>query len=89
MTAEAVQVPGYVAGKWNVDTVHSHVGFTVRHMMVSKVRGQFKIFDADVTTGCSRASPRESTCGRSTRATSSATTTSARSTSSKSRRTRR
>ena len=33
MTAEAVQVPGYVAGKWNVDTVHSHVGFTVRHMM--------------------------------------------------------
>ena len=50
MTAEAVQVPGYVAGKWNVDTVHSHVGFTVRHMMVSKVRGQFKIFDADVTT---------------------------------------
>lgn len=50
MTAEAVQVPGYVAGKWNVDTVHSHVGFTVRHMMVSKVRGHFNIFDADVTT---------------------------------------
>lgn len=50
MTTEAVQIPGYVAGKWTVDTVHSHVGFTVRHMMVSKVRGQFKIFDADVTT---------------------------------------
>jgi polyisoprenoid-binding protein YceI len=50
MTAEVVQVPGYVAGKWTVDTVHSHVGFTVRHMMVSKVRGQFKIFDAEVET---------------------------------------
>jgi polyisoprenoid-binding protein YceI len=50
MTAETVQVPGYVAGKWTVDTVHSHVGFIVRHMMVSKVRGQFKIFEADVVT---------------------------------------
>jgi polyisoprenoid-binding protein YceI len=50
MTTEAVQIPGYVAGKWTVDTVHSHVGFSVKHMMVSKVRGHFKIFDADVTT---------------------------------------
>jgi len=50
MTAEVVQVPGYVAGKWTVDTVHSHVGFTVKHMMVSKVRGHFNIFDADVVT---------------------------------------
>jgi polyisoprenoid-binding protein YceI len=50
MTAEVIQVPGYVAGKWTVDTVHSHVGFTVRHMMVSKVRGQFKIFDAEIVT---------------------------------------
>lgn len=50
MTTEAVQIPGYVAGRWTVDTAHSHVGFSVKHMMVSKVRGQFKIFDADVTT---------------------------------------
>jgi polyisoprenoid-binding protein YceI len=50
MTAEVVQVPGYVAGKWTVDAVHSHVGFTVKHMMVSKVRGHFNIFDADVVT---------------------------------------
>jgi polyisoprenoid-binding protein YceI len=50
MTMPAVQVPGYVAGKWAVDPVHSHVGFTVKHMMVSKVRGHFKIFDADVVT---------------------------------------
>ena len=50
MTAPAVQVPGYVAGKWAIDPVHSHVGFTVKHMMVSKVRGHFKIFDADIVT---------------------------------------
>jgi polyisoprenoid-binding protein YceI len=50
MTTPAVQVPGYVAGKWTVDPVHSHVGFTVKHMMVSKVRGNFKIFDAEIVT---------------------------------------
>jgi polyisoprenoid-binding protein YceI len=50
MTTPVVQVPGYVAGKWTVDPVHSQVGFTVKHMMVSKVRGHFKIFDADIVT---------------------------------------
>jgi len=29
-------------GIWNVDASHSEVGFTARHLMVSKVRGQFK-----------------------------------------------
>jgi polyisoprenoid-binding protein YceI len=37
------------AGTWNVDASHSEVGFTGRHLMVSKVRGQFKDFDAVVT----------------------------------------
>lgn len=27
--------------KWNVDVTHTNVGFVVRHMMVSKVRGNF------------------------------------------------
>jgi polyisoprenoid-binding protein YceI len=27
--------------RWNFDTVHSHVSFWVRHLMVSKVHGQF------------------------------------------------
>lgn len=26
---------------WNVDVAHSHVGFSVRHMMVTNVRGDF------------------------------------------------
>jgi polyisoprenoid-binding protein YceI len=50
MTAQTVEVPGYVAGKWAIDTVHSHVGFTVRHMMVSKVRGHFNIFEGEIVT---------------------------------------
>jgi polyisoprenoid-binding protein YceI len=31
---------------WNIDTVHSHVGFSVKHMMVATVRGQFKSYRA-------------------------------------------
>ena len=40
----AVQIPGYVAGTWDIDATHSTVGFSVRHMMVSKVRGYFREF---------------------------------------------
>jgi polyisoprenoid-binding protein YceI len=44
-------IPGYVAGKWTIDPVHSEVGFSVRHMMVSKVRGRFGDFSGDIVTG--------------------------------------
>lgn len=50
MSLTAADIPGYVAGTWSVDTVHSHVGFTIRHMMVSKVRGQFTAYTAEFTT---------------------------------------
>ena len=30
------------AQKWNFDTVHSTIGFSVRHLMISKVHGHFK-----------------------------------------------
>ena len=43
-------IPGYVAGTWSIDPVHSEVGFTVRHMMVSKVRGKFNNFRGEVVT---------------------------------------
>ena len=36
-------------GTWTVDAAHSEVGFVARHLMVSKVRGQFKDFSAVVT----------------------------------------
>ena len=47
----ATLIPGYVAGTWAIDPVHSEVGFTVRHMMVSKVRGKFTNFSGEITTG--------------------------------------
>ena len=34
--------------KWTVDQSHSAVGFEVKHMMVSKVKGQFNSYTADV-----------------------------------------
>ena len=37
-------------GTWTVDPSHSEVGFVARHLMVSKVRGQFKEFEATVTS---------------------------------------
>lgn len=35
---------------WNHDPAHSSVGFVVRHMMVSNVRGEFTQFSISVTT---------------------------------------
>src|SRR5436190_9648610 len=38
-------------GRWAVDTNHSSIGFTIRHLGVSKVRGRFARFEADVVVG--------------------------------------
>jgi polyisoprenoid-binding protein YceI len=51
MSETAVEIPGYVAGTWAIDPVHSEVSFVVRHMMVSKVRGRFDTFSGTITTG--------------------------------------
>lgn len=37
------------AGTWTIDPVHSSVGFSVRHLMVSKVRGNFETFSGAIT----------------------------------------
>ena len=50
-TTSLAQIPGYIAGAWSIDPVHSEVGFSVRHMMVSKVRGKFKTFTGELVTG--------------------------------------
>jgi len=34
--------------KWNVDTAHSEVGFKVKHMMISTVKGSFDEFTASI-----------------------------------------
>jgi len=46
----SVDIPGYVAGTWAIDPVHSEVSFLVRHMMVSKVRGRFDKFEGTFVT---------------------------------------
>jgi len=50
MTKLAIEIPGYIAGTWDLDPVHSHIGFAARHMMVSKVRGRFDTFEAQIVT---------------------------------------
>src|SRR5260370_41591671 len=46
----ATAIPGYGAGTWTIDPVHSEIGFSVRHMMVSKVRGKFSNFSGQIVT---------------------------------------
>jgi polyisoprenoid-binding protein YceI len=41
-------VPGLSTGTWTIDPAHSEVSFTVRHLMVSKVRGTFKTFEGTI-----------------------------------------
>jgi polyisoprenoid-binding protein YceI len=45
------EIPDYIPGTWTIDPVHSDVSFTVRHMMVSKVRGHFREFEGTLVTG--------------------------------------
>lgn len=33
---------------WQIDFAHSHIYFTARHMMISKVRGNFESFSGDI-----------------------------------------
>jgi polyisoprenoid-binding protein YceI len=48
---EATKIPGWVAGTWVIDPIHSAIGFTVRHLMVSKVRGRFEKYEGQIVTG--------------------------------------
>ena len=40
-------------GSWTLDKAHARVGFSVRHLGVSKVRGRFAELDADLVVGSS------------------------------------
>jgi polyisoprenoid-binding protein YceI len=35
-------------GTWSIDKVHSHVGFAVKHMVVSTFRGRFEEYDGQL-----------------------------------------
>ncbi len=51
MTTTTTSTIPLTAGRWTVDDAHTSVGFTVRHLGVSKVRGRFNTFSADVVVG--------------------------------------
>jgi polyisoprenoid-binding protein YceI len=44
---EVMPAPGTFA----LDPAHTHVGFCVRHMMISKVRGRFSAFNGSLSVG--------------------------------------
>lgn len=44
----ATGLSGLSTGTWNIDPVHSEVAFSVRHMMVGKVKGRFTGFAGEI-----------------------------------------
>jgi len=46
------------AGTWNVDPAHSGVGFVIRHLGLTNVRGRFDRFDGTLVVGQSLADTR-------------------------------
>lgn len=50
MTLTTDLSPDYRVGTWTLDPSHSEVGFSVRHLMISTVRGTFEKFDVTIVT---------------------------------------
>lgn len=48
MVASLLLAASAWAGDYVIDDSHSAVGFTVKHMMISKVKGQFATYDATI-----------------------------------------
>jgi polyisoprenoid-binding protein YceI len=44
-----MSTPQIPTGTWTIDPSHSEVSFTVRHLMVAKVRGTFEKFEGTLT----------------------------------------
>lgn len=48
MSTSTTTTPSLTTGTWDIDPSHSDVSFTVRHLVVTKVRGQFTRFDGRI-----------------------------------------
>lgn len=48
MTTDTVTRPDIDTGVWTLDKNHTKVGFTAKHLMVTKVRGHFDTYEATV-----------------------------------------
>src|ERR1700735_3803716 len=46
--------PPAPAPRWTLDPGHSAVGFSVRHLMITNVRGEFEKFRGDITYDAAR-----------------------------------
>ncbi len=47
-SAESSTATALTPGSWTLDTMHSQVAFTIRHLGISKVRGRFNKFETEV-----------------------------------------
>jgi polyisoprenoid-binding protein YceI len=47
--SDTLTIPELDAGAWVIDPAHSEIGFAVRHLMISKVKGTFKVFEGTIT----------------------------------------
>ena len=50
MTTSTSTHPDYIVGTWKLDPTHSDISFSVKHLMISKVRGTFETFDVTIVT---------------------------------------
>lgn len=48
MTTETATRPDIETGVWTIDKSHTTVGFVAKHLMVTKVRGEFDSYEATV-----------------------------------------
>jgi polyisoprenoid-binding protein YceI len=47
-TISSPQAEGALTGRWTLDPIHSALGFSVTHMMVTRFRGAFSDYDAEL-----------------------------------------
>jgi polyisoprenoid-binding protein YceI len=45
-----LEIPGYLTGTWDFDPPHTYIGFVVRHLVVTKVRGRFEHVEGHIVT---------------------------------------
>lgn len=48
MTIDTNASPQIETGTWVFDKAHTKIGFIAKHLMVSKVRGHFELFDGEI-----------------------------------------
>jgi polyisoprenoid-binding protein YceI len=50
MSAGLIEIPRYVTGTWTIDPAHSDVGFAIRHLKISNIKGHFTRFEGQIVT---------------------------------------